>query len=52
MGKAAGLRIHRFKRSGVLPRVQRIIGFLHAIRPDSLLNIGSGRGTAQISWNS
>ena len=45
-GKAAGLRIHRFKRSGVLPRVQRIIGFLHAIRPDSLLDIGSGRGTA------
>ena len=44
--RAAGLPMHRFKRSSVLPRVKRIIGFLTAIRPVNILDIGSGRGTA------
>jgi ubiquinone/menaquinone biosynthesis C-methylase UbiE len=43
-GEAAGLRLHKFKRSAVLPRVRRILGFLHQLAPASLLDIGSGRG--------
>ncbi len=42
--EAAGLRLHRFKRSSLLPRVRRIFGFLRQLAPDSLLDVGSGRG--------
>jgi hypothetical protein len=44
-GLAAGLRLHKFKRNTDLPRVQRVIGALHGIAPESLLDVGSGRGT-------
>ncbi|MEZ5400964.1 MAG: class I SAM-dependent methyltransferase [Bryobacteraceae bacterium] len=44
-GLRAGLRLHKFKREGQLPRVQRVIGALRGIAPESLLDIGSGRGT-------
>jgi len=43
-GEAAGLRLHKFKRSGVLPRVQRVIAILRGLDPTSILDIGSGRG--------
>lgn len=43
-GLAAGLRLHRFKRTMGLSRVQRVIGMLHGFQPASLLDIGSGRG--------
>jgi ubiquinone/menaquinone biosynthesis C-methylase UbiE len=43
-GAAAGLRLHKFKRSAILPRVRRIFGYFHQLAPDSLLDIGSGRG--------
>ena len=43
-GRAAGLRLQRFKRSSVLPRVRRVLGFLHAVAPRSLLDVGTGRG--------
>jgi ubiquinone/menaquinone biosynthesis C-methylase UbiE len=43
-GQAAGLRLHKFKRSAVLPRVRRIFGFLRQLAPGSLLDVGSGRG--------
>jgi len=50
-GKAAGLRLHRFKKPNEdLPRVRRILGFLKSIgagsQPDvtRLLDVGSGRG--------
>jgi 2-polyprenyl-3-methyl-5-hydroxy-6-metoxy-1,4-benzoquinol methylase len=42
--QAAGLRLHKFKRAGVLPRVQRVIAILRGLDPTSLLDIGSGRG--------
>lgn len=43
-GKAAGLRLHKFKRTLELPRVRKVIGILHGIQPRELLDIGSGRG--------
>jgi len=44
---AAGcdLKLHRFKRGHAdMPRVRRAIGFLQGIVPQSILDIGSGRG--------
>ncbi|MBX7080638.1 MAG: class I SAM-dependent methyltransferase [Nannocystaceae bacterium] len=39
-----GLRLHKFKRAGVLPRVQRVIAILRGLDPTSILDVGSGRG--------
>ncbi|MBV9849711.1 MAG: methyltransferase domain-containing protein [Armatimonadetes bacterium] len=44
-GQAAGLRLHKFKRTMGLPRVRRVLGLLHGLRPTRLLDIGCGRGT-------
>jgi len=43
-GLRAGLRMHKFKRTMALPRVQRVFGILKGLQPESLLDIGSGRG--------
>lgn len=43
-GTDAGLRLHRFKRSAELPRVRRVLGILRGMRPENLLDVGSGRG--------
>ena len=43
-GRAGGLKLHRFKRTADLPRVRAVIGMLHGLAPDSLLDVGSGRG--------
>jgi ubiquinone/menaquinone biosynthesis C-methylase UbiE len=43
-GRAAGLKLHRFKRSANLPRVRAVIGMLHGLAPENLLDVGSGRG--------
>jgi len=43
-GLAAGLKLHRFKRSAELPRVRRVLGALRALAPSSLLDVGTGRG--------
>lgn len=43
-GRAVGLKLHRFKRSAELPRVRAVIGMLHGLAPESLLDVGSGRG--------
>jgi hypothetical protein len=43
-GIAAGLRLHRFKRSGVLPRVRRVIGALRGLGALRLIDVGTGRG--------
>jgi len=42
---AAGLRLHKFKNNQQLPRVAKILGMLRSIRPETLLDLGSGRGT-------
>ncbi len=38
------LRLHRFKRSMELPRVQKVLGILKNLQPANLLDIGTGRG--------
>lgn len=43
-GAAAGLKLHRFKRTQQLPRVARALGALKTVAPVSLLDIGPGRG--------
>lgn len=47
LGRAvvADLRLHRFKRNASLPRVARVLGILRGLAPESLLDVGSGRGT-------
>jgi ubiquinone/menaquinone biosynthesis C-methylase UbiE len=40
-----GLRIHKFKRTIPLRRVQRVLGILRGLAPADLLDVGSGRGT-------
>lgn len=42
--KERGLKPHRFKRSGELPRVRRVLGALAGLMPTNLLDIGTGRG--------
>jgi 2-polyprenyl-3-methyl-5-hydroxy-6-metoxy-1,4-benzoquinol methylase len=44
LGRAQGLRLHRFKRTMGLPRVIAVLGILRGMRPTELLDIGSGRG--------
>jgi ubiquinone/menaquinone biosynthesis C-methylase UbiE len=44
-GRAAGLKLHKFKRTAELPRVRKVLGLLRAMAPQSLLDVGSGRGT-------
>jgi len=44
LGLRAGLRLHKFKRTGKLPRVRRVLGTLRGLAPQYLLDIGSGRG--------
>jgi ubiquinone/menaquinone biosynthesis C-methylase UbiE len=43
-GEESGLRLHRFKRTAELPRVRRVIGALRGLAPESLLDVGTGRG--------
>lgn len=44
-GRQAGLRVHKFKRNAALPRVHKVLGMLRGLGPQSLLDVGSGRGT-------
>lgn len=43
-GENAGLRMYHFKKKEQLPRVKAVMGFLKGIQPESLLDVGSGRG--------
>lgn len=43
---AQGLKTYKFKRSEPpLPRVRKVLGQLHGLWPQTLLDVGSGRGT-------
>ncbi len=44
LGLRAGLRLHRFKRTAELPRVRKVLGILRGLGPQSVLDVGSGRG--------
>lgn len=43
-GSEAGLRMYHFKKKELLPRVRAVIGMLKGFQPESLLDVGSGRG--------
>ena len=43
-GQASGLKLHKFKRNADLPRVKKVLSLLAGLAPDSLLDVGSGRG--------
>ena len=43
-GESAGLRMYHFKKKEMLPRVKAVMGFLKSVQPESLLDVGSGRG--------
>ncbi len=45
LGKSAGLKLHKFKKTIGLQRVTRVVGILRGLAPTSVLDIGSGRGT-------
>ncbi|MBL8148712.1 MAG: methyltransferase domain-containing protein [Blastocatellia bacterium] len=45
LGLRAGLKLHKFKKTMALARVQRVFGILRALSPQELLDVGSGRGT-------
>jgi 2-polyprenyl-3-methyl-5-hydroxy-6-metoxy-1,4-benzoquinol methylase len=45
VGRTRGLKMHKFKRNAELPRVRRVLSLLAGLAPESLLDIGSGRGT-------
>jgi hypothetical protein len=40
VGRARGLRLHKFKRQSELPRVRKVLGVLQGLAPASLLDIG------------
>lgn len=45
IGQDADLHLKKFKRAfATMPRVRRSLGFLQSTAPESLLDIGSGRG--------
>lgn len=43
-GLNSGLRLHKFKKTMGLQRVSRVLGVLRGLQPESLLDVGSGRG--------
>lgn len=43
-GDAAGLKLHKFKRTMGLPRVRRVLGQLRGLGASNQLDVGSGRG--------
>ncbi len=45
IGREWGVKLYRFKRGHEeLPRVRAALGFLRGVMPESLLDVGSGRG--------
>lgn len=43
-GRENGMKLYRFKDHRDLPRVRRVLGLLSGLQPESLLDVGSGRG--------
>lgn len=43
-GRKAEMKLYRFKDHRDLPRVKRVLGILSGLQPESLLDVGSGRG--------
>lgn len=49
-GSGAELRMYHFKKKEPLPRVKAVIGMLKGLQPESLLDVGSGRGVFLIPF--
>ena len=49
-GEAAGMKMYYFKKKELLPRVKAVLGFLYGVQPESLLDVGSGRGVFLIPF--
>lgn len=43
-GRESELKLYHFKKKELLPRVKAVLGILKGIQPESLLDVGSGRG--------
>ena len=43
-GLDAGLKLHKFKRTMGLARVERVFGILRSLAPEDVLDVGTGRG--------
>ncbi len=44
LARGQGWRVHRYKRASELPRVRKVLGMLHGLQPQTLLDLGTGRG--------
>ena len=44
IGRQKDLKLYRFKEKAELARVHKVMGFLKGVRPENLLDVGSGRG--------
>lgn len=44
LGKEADLRLHKFKHKDGLPRVTKVLGLMHGLQVEHMLDIGTGRG--------
>ena len=44
IGVKKEFKLYRFKNHEELPRVKKVLGFLRGVQPESLLDVGSGRG--------
>ncbi len=50
-GQVAGLKLYPFKKgTQILPRVRRVMGFLHSISFETMLDVGTGRGVFMIPF--
>ncbi len=49
-GKNSGLKMYAFKSHRDMPRVRMVMGFLRGIMPESLIDVGSGRGVFLLSF--
>ncbi len=43
-GRTCGLKMYRFKSHRDMPRVKMVMGFLRSVMPESIIDVGSGRG--------
>src|SRR5579883_1609373 len=44
LGTEHGLRMGKFEKGPLLPRLRPVLGALHGLAPASVLDVGSGRG--------
>ncbi len=44
LAKENQLKLHHFKRTSLLPRVEKVLGHINTFYPKTLLDIGTGRG--------